>query len=118
MGMSWLLTRTVGPARAKELLMLSPKLRGAELLDYGLVNAVAPPEELAAVVRSTASQLASSAPVALAAARRNLQAALTLSLGDYLPTEGDRLMTCMASPDMEEARLAFVEKRAPRYAPT
>ncbi|MGW6459034.1 enoyl-CoA hydratase/isomerase family protein, partial [Streptomyces sp. NPDC055078] len=37
LGMSWLLTRVVGPARARELLLLSPKVRGEELLTWGLV---------------------------------------------------------------------------------
>jgi 2-(1,2-epoxy-1,2-dihydrophenyl)acetyl-CoA isomerase len=116
MGMSWHLTRIVGSTKAMELMMLSPKLRGRDLLEQGLVNGVEPPEDLPAKVRAVASQLARSAPTAMAHLRRNLLAARTLSLGDYMPIEGDRLMACAASPDIEEARRAFVDKRPPRYA--
>ncbi|MEV0089347.1 enoyl-CoA hydratase-related protein [Saccharopolyspora sp. NPDC050642] len=112
----WQLTRLVGPNKAKELMLLSPKLRGAELLRWGLVNDVVEPEELSAKVTSVATLLASYSPTAIAAARRNLQAALSLSLGDYLPLEAEQFAVCAASPDAEEARLAFVEKRAPRFA--
>jgi 2-(1,2-epoxy-1,2-dihydrophenyl)acetyl-CoA isomerase len=115
LGASWHLTQLVGPARAKELMLLSPKLRGQEIADWGLANAVLPPEGLAAKVMETATQLAQSSPTAMAAARRNLQAAQTLSLGEYLPLEAEQLVACAASPDADEARLAFVEKRAPRF---
>ncbi|MFI6284209.1 enoyl-CoA hydratase/isomerase family protein [Streptomyces sp. NPDC051018] len=116
LGMSWLLTRVVGPARARELLLLSPKVRGDELLGWGLVNGVSAPDELGDRVRATARTIADSAPVAMRSARQNLQAALTLSLGDYLPVEGDRLMACaQAKDDVEEALKAFVEKRPPNF---
>src|SRR5262245_2268937 len=115
LGCSWLLTRIVGPTRARELMMLSPKLRGAQLEEYGLASAVLPPEQLGDTVRKTALQLARSAPVAMAATRRNLQAALTMSLGDYHAPEADQLGRCAASPDAKEARVAFLEKRAPRF---
>lgn len=115
LGSCWLLTHAVGPTRARELMMLSPKLRGPQIKEYGIASVVAPPEELSAAVRATALQLARSAPVALAATRRNLQAALTMSLGDYLPQEADQLVRCAASQDAEEARLAFIEKRPPQF---
>ncbi|WP_338703015.1 enoyl-CoA hydratase-related protein [Streptomyces sp. Q6] len=115
LGASWHLTRLVGPTKARELMLLSPKLRGQEIADRGLVNAVLPPEELSAKVRETAEQLASFSPHAVARTRRNLLAAQTLSLGDYLPLEAETYAWCAASPDAEEARLAFVEKRAPRF---
>ncbi|WP_016882244.1 MULTISPECIES: enoyl-CoA hydratase/isomerase family protein [unclassified Rhodococcus (in: high G+C Gram-positive bacteria)] len=116
LGGVWHLTRLVGPLRAKELLLLSPKLRGTELLDWGLVNDVVPPEELSARVMATATEIASYSPTAVAAARRNLQAATSLSLGDYLPLEAEQFAVCAASPDSEEARIAFLEKRIPRFA--
>ncbi|MGW6462064.1 enoyl-CoA hydratase, partial [Streptomyces sp. NPDC055078] len=67
-------------------------------------------------VNATARTIADSAPVAMRAARQNLQAALTLSLGEYLPVEGDRLMTrAQAKEDVTEALRAFVEKRPPAF---
>ncbi|MBA2953211.1 enoyl-CoA hydratase [Nocardioides sp. MAH-18] len=112
----WHLTKLVGPMRAKELMLLSPKIRGQQLREWGLVTEVVPDAELAARVREVAAQVASYSTYGVAAARRNLQAAMSLSLGDYLPLEAEQYALCASSPDVEEARLAFVEKRAPNYA--
>ncbi|WP_377267517.1 enoyl-CoA hydratase/isomerase family protein [Peterkaempfera sp. SMS 1(5)a] len=115
LGMCWLLTQVVGPARARELMLLSPRLTAAEAFGRGLVHEVLPSEELAGRVRAVAARLAGAAPFAVTGARRNLQDALSRSLGDYLPTEADRLLQCAYSPDAEEARLAFLEKRTPHF---
>ncbi|MFE5702247.1 enoyl-CoA hydratase/isomerase family protein [Rhodococcus koreensis] len=116
LGGPWQLSRLLGSAKAAELLLLSPKIRGAEIVEWGLANEVLPPEQLSARVREIAAQIAAKSPRGLAAARRNLKAAATLSLGDYLSLEAEQFATCLASPDAEEARLAFVEKRAPKFA--
>ncbi|WP_404314827.1 enoyl-CoA hydratase/isomerase family protein [Prescottella equi] len=116
LGAPWHLTKMIGATRAKELMLLSPKLRGTELLDWGLVNEVLPDEDLSSRVAAVAAQIAAQSPTGMAAARRNLQAAQTMSLGEYLPLEADQFALCLASPDAEEARMAFVEKRAPVFA--
>lgn len=115
LGGPWQLTRMLGAAKAAELLLLSPKVRGEELAAWGLVNEVLPPEQLSARVREVAAQIATKSPRGLTAVRRNLKAAQALSLGDYLPLEAEQFAACLASPDAEEARMAFVEKRAPRF---
>jgi len=115
LGGPWQLTRMLGPAKAAELMLLSPKIRGADIVEWGLANEVLPPEQLSARVREVAAHIASKSPRGLAAARRNLKAAATLSLGDYLPLEAEQFATCLASPDAEEARLAFIEKRVPKF---
>lgn len=115
MGMCWLLTRVVGPARARELMLLSPRLSAVEAREYGLVHAVLPAGEFDDRVEAIAGRLADASPLAVRGARRNLQDALTVSLGDHLPTEADRLLRCAYAPDAEEARLAFLDKRTPRF---
>jgi 2-(1,2-epoxy-1,2-dihydrophenyl)acetyl-CoA isomerase len=115
LGGPWQLTRMLGSAKAAELLLLSPKIRGEALVEWGLVNEVLLPTQLSDRVREVASQIASKSPRGLTAVRRNLKAAQTMSLGDYLPLEAEQFETCLASPDSEEARRAFVEKRAPKY---
>jgi 2-(1,2-epoxy-1,2-dihydrophenyl)acetyl-CoA isomerase len=116
LGGPWQLSRLVGSAKAAELLLLSPKIRGEEIVRWGLANEVVAPEQLSARVREVAAQVAAKSPRGLTAVRRNLKAAATMSLGDYLPLEAEQFATCLASPDAEEARLAFVEKRTPTFA--
>jgi 2-(1,2-epoxy-1,2-dihydrophenyl)acetyl-CoA isomerase len=74
-GMSWFLPRLIGPARAAELLMLSPTLTAAQAADLGLVNSVVPADGLAAAAAELAERLAAGPTVALAAVRRLLRAA-------------------------------------------
>ena len=116
LGAPWQLTRLLGTSRAAELMLLSPKIRGDDLVAWGLVTEVLSPEQLGPRVRAVAARLAAASPQGIAAARRNLKAAQNLSLGDYLPLEAEQFAQCLASPDAEEARRAFVEKRAPRFA--
>ena len=53
-GSSWWLPRLVGPAKAKELLLLPRTVRAAECLDLGLVTRVVAADELATAVRELA----------------------------------------------------------------
>nr|WP_257910841.1 MFS transporter [Janibacter limosus] len=57
-GVAWLLDRLVGPARARELMLLGPRLDGQACLDLGLLNRLVPEDELVDGTRALATQLA------------------------------------------------------------
>ncbi len=116
LGGVWHLTRLVGPLRAKELLLLSPKLRGTELLDWGTGQR-----------RGTARGTFGEGDghryrdrVLLAHGGRSgaaQSASRDQSVPGRLPAlEAEQFAVCAASPDSEEARIAFLEKRVPRFA--
>jgi enoyl-CoA hydratase len=100
----------VGPAKAKELIMLAKLLNADEALSLGVVTEVVPTDELETRVAEVAERLTQLAPLTLAATKesiRRLQAARSLP-GE----EGeDIILSCYMSDDFRGAVRAFVEKR-------
>ncbi|WP_377267476.1 enoyl-CoA hydratase-related protein [Peterkaempfera sp. SMS 1(5)a] len=114
-GLTWVLNRVVGPARAKELMLLPGRMAADQAEHAGLVNGVHPEAELESRVEEVARRLADSSPAAVTALKRNLTDATTASLEEFLPVEAARLVGCAHSADAAEARAAFLEKRPPRF---
>jgi len=81
-GASWLLTRLVGTARARELMFLSPRLRADRALALGLVTDVV--TDPLAHATGIASKLANGPREALAVMKSNLELALHASLEESL----------------------------------
>lgn len=115
LALPWMLTRVVGTAQARRLMLLPGKFPAGEALDVGIVTEVVPEEGLDERVGALARRLADSAPLAIRGARRNLEAARHQPLPEYLGGEVERLIEAAYSPDAEEARQAFLQKRPPRY---
>jgi 2-(1,2-epoxy-1,2-dihydrophenyl)acetyl-CoA isomerase len=114
-GAIWGLTRLVGPARARELMLLGERLDAATALDWGLLNRVVPTEELGAFALTTAAGLAAGPRQALASMKANLLDAEQLDLAAAMAREVPRHQACGSTDDHREAVRAFVEKRAPVF---
>jgi 2-(1,2-epoxy-1,2-dihydrophenyl)acetyl-CoA isomerase len=114
-GMSWFLPRLIGPARAAELLMLSPTLTAAQAAELGLVNSVVPNDELAAAAAALAAKLAAGPTSAFAAIRRLLRAAADQPLAESLRQEHECIVVAGGSADHAEALEAFLAKRKPIF---
>jgi 2-(1,2-epoxy-1,2-dihydrophenyl)acetyl-CoA isomerase len=114
-GSAWFLVRLVGPAKARELLLLSPRLTADEAVGLGLVSAVLPAEELEEHVMSVARRLAAGPRTAQRAVKENVTLALDVSLEDYMDVEVTRHLAAFATDDHAEAARAFVEKREPVF---
>jgi 2-(1,2-epoxy-1,2-dihydrophenyl)acetyl-CoA isomerase len=114
-GASWFLTQLVGPARAKELLMLSPLLTADQALGMGLLNRVYPPglfqEQSAAFIAA----LASGPSVALGNIKQNINLASRADLRTSIDAEANLQVRCMGTADHAEAARAFVDKRPPVF---
>jgi enoyl-CoA hydratase/carnithine racemase len=110
------LTRLVGSARAKELVLLARRLDAAEALALGLVNRVADAGESALDhALAFAEPLARGAPIALAAALEAIDAATELPLDAGLAVERRAYERTLGSKDRLEALEAFHGKRPPRF---
>jgi enoyl-CoA hydratase/carnithine racemase len=117
-GISWILPRLVGPARALDLLLSGRIVLAEEAAELGLVNRVLAPETLLEETLSYARELAAmSSPASMAAMKRQVYADLDRGLGDAV-AEANRLMVeSFGGPDFAEGVASFLERREPRFAP-
>lgn len=95
--------------------MASKVIDGTEAERIGLVNRVAPADELDAATEQLAGELLQCAPVAVGLAKRILDAAAKPALAQTLEQEVTAQALCAQSADFGEALRAFVEKREPRF---
>jgi enoyl-CoA hydratase/carnithine racemase len=110
------LPQLVGVGRAKEL-VLTGKLIGAEEAErIGLVNRVAPPDELEAAAQGLVDELLACAPVAVGLAKRVMDASARPALAATLELEVAIQERCLRTADFAEGARAFAEKRQPEFS--
>jgi len=109
------LVRVVGPSHAKDILYSARRLPVAEARAMGLVNAVLPATELEREVRAYGDRIARNAPLTIAAAKSAIDAAVAPPDAGRRAAVDRAVAACFASEDYREGRLAFREKRAPRF---
>ncbi|NOY91273.1 MAG: enoyl-CoA hydratase [Deltaproteobacteria bacterium] len=110
------LTRLLGEAKAKELILLARKLDAQEALALGVVGRVAPvgTSVLDAALEWLAP-LAEAAPIAVSAALEAIDSAFDLPLDAGLLHERRCYERTLSSEDRLEALAAFHAKRKPVY---
>ena len=114
-GATWLLLRLVGPARARDLLLLGRKLSGFEAAEWGLVHRAASADVIDAEVDEVVEQLASGPTVALGLTKWLLSAGTTTTLNEQLHNEALALELSSRSEDFREGLGAFKDKRPPDF---
>ena len=110
------LMETVGHARAREIMFLGRRYGAQEAAAMGLVHRVLPDAELGAYVDGVIATLLENAPLAIANSKTIVE--------EYVKSEGapdlarmrDAMRRCAVSEDYKEGRLAFMEKRKPRFS--
>lgn len=105
----------VGPARAKEFLMLSRLLTGAEAVRVGLVNYALPKAEVAAKALELARQLAAGPTWAMRWTKLAVNKVLKHQVNLVLDASFALEMTTFLTADHKEAVAAFIEKRTPKF---
>lgn len=115
-GISYLLTRAVGSARARELMYLSRRIPADRCESIGLFNEVVAPDELQRIGFEWARELANGPGQALRAMKDNLDQACHLGLSESLDREAERMLRSADHPDHAEAVRAYIEKRGARFA--
>ncbi|WGW11521.1 enoyl-CoA hydratase-related protein [Saxibacter everestensis] len=113
-GGTWLLTRLLGEARARELYLLNDKITAERAQNIGLVSWTEAPERFGVRVSVLAASLAGKAPIALQAIKRNFND-LPIDFADACDLEARRQIECAYTADAVEAARAFLQKRQPVY---
>jgi len=114
-GGSWLLTRLVGTAKARELYFLAEVIDAEQARALGIVNRVVDDASLRDETMALARRIAAGPRVALGYMKRNLYAAETEPFNVVLEMEGIHQARCGQTDDHREAVAAFAEKRRPQF---
>jgi len=109
------LPRLVGPARALALILTGDRIDAAEALRIGLVDHVAPPDEVVAEALALAGRIAAKSAPAVAAALLAVNSGMELPLEAGLKFEAESFIRLMGADDAREGFQAFFEKRPPTF---
>ena len=114
-GMTWLLPRIVGAARATELILSARDIKHEEAVRIGLVAAAMPADGFADAALAYATRLAQGPTIAYIHTKRLLNQAFDVDLTTQLKAELSLIKQCFATEDSREAIRAFGEKRKPNF---
>lgn len=116
-GISWTLSRLVGPAHALDLILSARKVDAAEAERIGLVNKVLPHDDLMPHVLAYAREMAARcSPSSMAIMKRQVYQDLTETLAHANKESFDLMIESFSRPDFKEGVQSFLEKRPPRFA--
>jgi len=109
------LTRLIGAARAKELIMTGDMIDAVTAERFGLVNKVVPLAEIDAAVAELAEKLAAKPRVSLMMAKTAINTGQNVDLNSGLAFEILSFALCSASEDKFEGMTALLEKRKANF---
>jgi enoyl-CoA hydratase/carnithine racemase len=115
-GLSWLLTRLVGPAHALDLLYSARRVGGAEAAQIGLVNRALPADEVVTAAQDYVRELArTSSPTSMAIMKRQVYTELHAGLGAAERNALELMRESFGRPDFAEGVASYVERRDPKF---
>jgi naphthoate synthase len=109
-----LLARQSGEKRAREVRFLCRQYAVSTALDWGLVNAVVPVEDLEAVTVEWCREMLAFSPLALRLLKAGYHAGVD-GLAGVQQLAGDATLLYYMTEEAQEGRNAFQEKRAPDF---
>jgi enoyl-CoA hydratase/carnithine racemase len=108
-------TRQIGPARARELILLGDPIDAATALTWGLVARVVPDARLAEESANFARRLAAAPARAMQYAKLAIAAALETNDEAALVTAREYAARLATSADLAEGVRSFLDRRSPAF---
>jgi enoyl-CoA hydratase len=109
------LPRIIGLGQAMRLILSGEMIQADEAARIGLVDLVAPAEELRATTLELAAKIAAKSPLTLRVAKEAMRASQRMAVEEGILYERDLFCLCFSSEDKAEGVAAFLEKRAAEW---
>ena len=109
------LTRTVGYARAKELIMTARMIDAVEAERIGLVNRVVAEGTQIAAAEELAREIARNAPMAVGLAKRIIDIGQSVDKSTFMDLESLAQSSLFQTEDFREGAAALVQRRDPKF---
>ncbi|MGB6355231.1 MAG: enoyl-CoA hydratase [Steroidobacteraceae bacterium] len=111
------LARNVGRKAAFEMLVTGEFIDAAAAVQRGLINRCVPPDRLDAEIDALAAAIAGKPPAVIAAGKKLFYRQIELGVEAAYRIAGEAMACNMIDEAAQEGVSAFIEKRAPSWAP-
>jgi enoyl-CoA hydratase/carnithine racemase len=109
------LPRLVGRKRALELLLTGDPFSPARALEMGLINMIAPHDQLLPAAREVAARIMRHSPLAARGIITAVTRGLNMGIGEGLLVESEQFAGMVPTQDLGEGLAAWMERRPPVY---
>ncbi|GAB3245618.1 enoyl-CoA hydratase/isomerase family protein [Nocardioides dilutus] len=109
------LPRMIGIRKTKELMLTGKLLTGKEAVDFDLINASAPADELDQLVKDFIAPIIDKSPFAMRLTKMTIDRGLDADIQSLMVMEHLAVGNALQSEDAREGVNAFLEKREPKW---
>ena len=120
LNMSWgavpRITNLVGPAKAKQLIMLAQKISSEKALKWGLVDEIASEKDVKERSRELGKTAASMPPLAFKICKQNINSYANALAGVSSNQDLDQFLLTFRSKDFEKSLVSFKQKKPTKFS--